>query len=155
VFLDQLLRQSVLTHWLVQRRRDHRASLGMPVGALDPVERMFSKSYGSRPAPASAGSDSVTDPAAADDGRDGGAGRTGPRRGFSGLRQLPLRWTVHMDAAEAAQMGLLTETHSRAVGIRIYEALRTALMANMHRGTPHSLIGDILARTSLSAPALC
>ena len=117
MFLDQLLRQSVLTHWLVQRRRDHRASLGLPVGALDPVERMFSKSYPSRPALATAGSDSTAAAAAATgDGRDDGPSRTGPRRGFGNLRQLPPRWTVHVDAAEASQMGLLAETHSRAVG---------------------------------------
>ena len=116
MFLDQLLRQSVLTHWLVQRRREHRKSLGLPIGALDPVERMFSKSFGSHFPPAPTDSDGRMSAAATADGGDNSPGRAGPRRSTGGPRQLPLRWTVHMDAAEASQMGLLPGAHSRAVG---------------------------------------
>ena len=116
MFLDQLLRQSVLTHWLVQRRRQHRVSLGLPVGALDPVERMFSKFSGLLPASPPAGSEGDPPPKPVTTvGRDHNSGQIGAKRGSGGLRQLPQRWTVHMDAQEASEMGLLRETHSRTV----------------------------------------
>jgi len=115
VFLDQLLRQGTLTRWLVQRRHDHRASLGLPVGVLDPVERMFGKSLrATSPAaqPPAGGADpaAATEVAAgawtAKDGKRKPAG-TGGGGGMGALEQLPQYWTVHMDQTEAATLGLL------------------------------------------------
>jgi len=115
VFLDQLLRQGTLTRWLVQRRHDHRASLGLPVGAFDPVERMFGKPLRAAAAaqlPASGGAD----PAAPTEVAAGAwtakekrkpVGTGGSGGGMGALEQLPQYWTVHMDQTEAATLGLL------------------------------------------------
>ena len=112
VFLDQLLRQGTLTRWLVQRRRDHRASLGLPIGALDPVERMFGEPLRAAAAqpPASDSAPAAATAAAADarSAKDGKRKPVGATWGGTGaLEQLPQYWTVHMDKAEADVLGLL------------------------------------------------
>ena len=117
MFLDQLLRQGTLTRWLVQRRRDHRASLGLPVGALDPVERMFGRPAGAVAAQPRVDGDAAATPPAAADARTAKDGRRKPSGGGMGaLEQLPQYWTVHMDAAEADDLGLLHTVSELTLG---------------------------------------